>query len=102
MIPAIVFEARDKKNRFLCDGPECGDWSDDRLDVGLEDITDALSLIRKDKSIPDDNDIEDFYKFLGCLKFGPDVSDVKKYYKPVHITFTEEQYKVIKERQDSA
>lgn len=68
MIPAIVFEAKDKEKRFLCDGPDCGDWSDERLDVSIEDITDALVIVRKDKSIPDDSDVEDFYSFLGKLK----------------------------------
>ncbi|WP_342412768.1 hypothetical protein NYE22_07020 [Bacillus sp. FSL K6-1560] len=100
MIPAIVFEAKDKEKRFLCDGPDCGDWSDERLDVSIEDITDALVIVRKDKSIPDDSDVEDFYRFLGKLKFGPDASDIKKYYTPVHIALTEEQYKVIEDRRN--
>ncbi|MCY8813656.1 hypothetical protein P8917_01030 [Bacillus atrophaeus] len=98
MIPAIVFEAKDKDKRFLCDGPDCGDWLDDRLDVGLEDITDALAIVRADRSIPDDKDVENFYRFISKLQFAPDVSDIKKYYKPVHIAFTEEQYNAIKER----
>ncbi|CAM4021213.1 hypothetical protein [Mesobacillus zeae] len=34
-IPVIAFKAKNKVDRYLCDGPECGDWSDEYLDTQL-------------------------------------------------------------------
>jgi hypothetical protein len=42
-IPAVAFKAKNKENRYLCDGPDCGDWSDEYLDT--QERTDALYII---------------------------------------------------------
>ncbi|MFB5249660.1 hypothetical protein ACE38F_04570 [Bacillus mycoides] len=49
-IPTIVFKAKNKENRYLCNGPDCGDWSDEFLDT--QEITDALHIIKTDFKKP--------------------------------------------------
>ncbi|MBU8789025.1 MULTISPECIES: hypothetical protein [Bacillus] len=102
-IPVIAFKAKDKEKRYLCDGPDCGDWSDENLDVS--DIEDALCLVRKDKQRPTDDDIDHFFDVIHLLSsegfsYGPSVDDIKENYDPVHVNLTEAQYNVMKERND--
>ncbi|WP_257150446.1 hypothetical protein [Bacillus toyonensis] len=62
-IPTIVFKAKNKENRYLCNGPDCGDWSDEFLDT--QEITDALHIIKTDFKKP----TEEMYKtFISSWK----------------------------------
>ncbi|MEC1351660.1 hypothetical protein [Bacillus licheniformis] len=97
-IPAIAFKAKGKENRYLCDGPDCGDWSDENLDV--TNVEDALCLVRKDKERVTDQDVKDFFDMIPDLDWGPSADEIKENYDPVHINLTEAQYNVMKERND--
>lgn len=96
-IPAIAFKAKGKENRYLCDGPDCGDWSDENLDV--TNIEDALCLVRKDKERLTDDDVDSFFHKLQFLDW-VDATGIKEHYDPVHVDLTEAQFNVIKKRND--
>ncbi|APJ26605.1 MULTISPECIES: hypothetical protein [Bacillus] len=96
-IPAIAFKAKNKRNRYLCDGPDCGDWSDENLDV--TNIEDALCLVRKDKERLTDDDVDSFFHKLQFLDW-VDAMGIKEHYDPDHIDLTEAQFNVIKKRND--
>ncbi|MER1249790.1 hypothetical protein NQS42_18370 [Bacillus sp. C10(2022)] len=97
-IPAIAFKAKGKESRYLCDGPDCGDWSDENLDV--TNIEDALCLVRKDKERVTDQDVKDFFDMIQDLDWGPNAEEIKENYDSVHIDLTEAQFNVIKKRND--
>ncbi|MCY8438590.1 MULTISPECIES: hypothetical protein [Bacillus] len=96
-IPAIALKAKGKENRYLCDGPDCGDWSDENLDV--TNIEDALCLVRKDKERLTDDDVDSFFHKLQFLDW-VDAMGIKEHYDPVHVDLTEAQFSVIKKRND--
>ncbi|UZN56722.1 hypothetical protein [Bacillus paralicheniformis] len=96
-IPVIAFKAKGKEKRYLCDGPDCGDWSDENLDVTNIEV--ALCLVRKDKERPTDDDVDSFFHMLQFLDW-VDAMDIKENYDPVHIDLTEAQFNVIKKRND--
>lgn len=56
-IPAVAFKAKGKEGRYLCDGPDCADWSDKELDTAHLD--DAFLIIRMDLTKPDAEDVRD-------------------------------------------
>ncbi|OSM09676.1 hypothetical protein BTH38_29310 [Bacillus toyonensis] len=93
-IPTIVFKAKNKENSYLCNGPDCGDWSDEFLDK--QEITDALHIIKTDFKKPTEEDVQNFYKFMASLPFNNDVEFIKKQYDPVDMEITQEQLEVIR------
>lgn len=97
-IPAIAFKAKNKENRYLCDGPDCGDWSDEYLDT--TDFTDALFVIRKDLKQPTQEDLDDFYKFIASLPLSNDVDFIKANYEPVDVELTEDELNIVRERNE--
>lgn len=97
-IPAIAFKARNKESRYLCDGPDCGDMSDENLDTTI--LTDALLIIRNDLSQPTEKDIEDFYNFFSNLPVSHDVQSIKDNYVPVSVRLTPEQLRIVRERNE--
>lgn len=97
-ISAIAFKAKNKEERYLCDGPECGDWEDDFLDTTV--LTDSMLIIRKDRSKPDEADIENFYKFIASLPMSNDVQFIKDNYDPVEVELTPKQLQIVRERNE--
>lgn len=97
-IPAVAFKARNKDRRYLCDGPDCGDMSDENLDTTI--LTDALLIIRNDLNQPTEKDIEDFYHFLSNLPINNNVQSIKDNYDPVEVLLTSEQLKIVRERNE--
>lgn len=97
-IPAIAFKAKNKENRFLCDGLDCGDWTDENLDTTV--FTDALFIFRKDRMKPNQQDIEDFYKFIESLPMSNDVDFIKENYFPVDVELTPEELQTVRERNE--
>ncbi|TCW59044.1 hypothetical protein EC917_101298 [Bacillus thuringiensis] len=97
-IPAIAFKAKNKDNRYLCDGPECGDWSDEYLDTQV--FTDALFITRYDLQKPNQDDVDKFYKFMAGLPMSNDIEFIKNNYEPVDVELTPEQLKIVRERNE--
>ena len=97
-VPAIAFKAKNKDNRYLCDGIECGDWDDEYLDTTV--LSDAMLIIRNDLSKPEESDVEDFYKFIASLPMSNDVQFIKDNYEPVDVELTPEQLRVVRERNE--
>ncbi|KLA35502.1 hypothetical protein [Bacillus cereus] len=97
-IPTVVFKAKNKENRYLCNGPDCGDWSDEFLDT--QEITDALHIIKNDFKKPTEEDVQNFYKFMASLPFNNDVEFIKKHYDPVDMEITQEQLEIIQEHDE--
>ncbi|MCY9764688.1 hypothetical protein M5X06_31980 [Paenibacillus alvei] len=95
---AIAFKARNKDNRYLCDGIECGDWEDEFLDTMV--LSDATLIIRNDLSKLDKKDIEDFYQFIAALPMSNDVQFIKDNYDPVEVELTPDQLRIVRERND--
>ncbi|MFB5761124.1 hypothetical protein [Paenibacillus medicaginis] len=98
MIKAIAFKAKGKEGRYLCDGIECGDWSDEFLDTTV--LTDALLIIRNDLTEPGDQDIEDCYNFFSSLPISNDVQFVKDNYDPVPVVLTQAELEIVRERNE--
>ncbi|MEK3824446.1 hypothetical protein [Paenibacillus sp. FSL K6-1558] len=96
MIKAIAFKAKEKNGRYLCDGIDCGDWGDENLDTSV--LSDAMLLIRKDYSEPDEKDIEGYYKFMASLPLTNDIQSIKDNYDPVTVILTQSELKIIRER----
>ncbi|MDR4328314.1 hypothetical protein [Bacillus pseudomycoides] len=96
-IPAIAFKAKNK-DRYLCDGPDCGVWSDEYLDT--QEFTDALFVIKNDLKKPTEEDLQNFYKFMASLPFNNDVEFIKRNYDPVHVELTKEQLEIVQERNE--
>ncbi|CDQ41486.1 hypothetical protein [Virgibacillus salexigens] len=108
MIPAIAFKNKNKIDRYLSNGLDAGDWSDEDLEVAHESLEDAFLIIREDHSVPTDEDVEALieeskaYKKFMIDKFGDNLIsfDVEKWlehYEPVLVELTEEQYTASKE-----
>lgn len=97
-IPAIAFKAKNKIDRYLCDGVECGDWSDEYLDTNV--FTDVLFVIRNDLEKPIQQDLQDFYKFIASLPMSNDVDFIKANYVPIYVELTEEELSVVRERNE--
>lgn len=97
-IPTIAFKAKNKVDRYLCDGPDCGDWSDEYLDT--QEVTDALHIIKNDLTKPNDEDIQNFYKFIASLPLSNDVEFIKNNYDPVEMEITQDQLEIIRERNE--
>lgn len=95
-IPAIAFKAKDKETRYLSDGPDCGDWSDEFLDT--EVITDSLLIFRTDLQKPTNQDLVDFYNFMKSLPLSNDVDFLKANYDPVEVILTQEQLNIVRAR----
>ncbi|WP_029516263.1 hypothetical protein [Paenibacillus polymyxa] len=98
MIKAIAFKAKGKDGRYLCDGIDCGDWADENLDTKV--LADALLIIRKDLTEPGEKDIEDFYKLFASLPMSNDVQFVKDNYYPIPVVLTQEELKIVRERNE--
>lgn len=97
-IPAIAFKAKNKENRYLCDGPDCGDWSDEHLDTTV--FTDALFVIRRDFKKPGQQDLDDFYKFMASLPLSNNVAFLKANYEPIDVELTTDELNVVRERNE--
>jgi hypothetical protein len=97
-IPAIAFKAKNKEDRYLCDGPECGDWQDEYLDTKI--LSDALLVIRTDFKKPTQKDVENCYKFFSALPMSNDVGFMKENYETVEVELTQEQLDIVRERND--
>lgn len=95
-VSAIAFKAKLKEGRYLCDGIECGDWSDEYLDTTI--LSDAALIIRTDLSKPDAADIESFYSFIASLPLSNDVDFIKQHYDPVEVELTDDELKIVRER----
>lgn len=94
-ITAIAFKAKNKEDRYLCDGPDCGDWDDEYLDTTV--LHDALLIIRNDLSKPGEKDIEDCFNFFSQLPKSFDVQFMKDHYDPVEVELTPEQLAIVRE-----
>lgn len=95
-VSAIAFKAKLKEDRYLCDGIECGDWSDEFLDTAI--LSDATLIIRNDLSTPDAADLEGFYNFMASMPLSNDVDFIKQHYDPVEVELTNEELKIVRER----
>jgi hypothetical protein len=103
-IPVIVFKNKSKEGRYLAASIDVGDWSDEDLDISIDDIENAFMIWRKDLSKPNEQDIEQLkdeseaYKKMMVEKFGEDAIisfDVEKWlqlYEPVNLEITKEQF----------
>ncbi|MEN2465935.1 hypothetical protein [Ornithinibacillus sp. JPR2-1] len=103
-VPVIVFQNKENKDRYLANGPENGDWSDENLDVLMEDIECAFMIWRDDFESPGDKDLEELkqtsinHKKTMRERFGDDavinfdVEEWLKHYTPVNIEITQEQF----------
>ena len=103
-IPVIAFKNKSKESRFLAASLDVGDWSDEDLDVSIEDIENAFMIWRKDLSAPNEQDVESLkaesaaHKKIMRDKFGPDamvsfdMEEILNFYDPVHLEITKEQY----------
>ncbi|WP_200411389.1 hypothetical protein [Virgibacillus salexigens] len=108
MIPAIAFKNKNKIDRYLSNGLDAGDWSDEDLDVAHESLENAFLIVRDGHSMPTDEDVEALlgeskaYKKFMIDKFGDDALisfDVERWfehYEPVFVKLTEEQYTALK------
>ncbi|MEK4678231.1 hypothetical protein [Bacillus sp. FSL K6-2944] len=97
-ISVIAFKAKNKENRYLCDGPDCGDWTDEHLDTQV--FTDALFVIRNDLKKPTEEDLQNFYKFIASLPMSIEVEFIKNNYDPMEVELTPEELKIIRERNE--
>jgi len=107
-IPVIALKSKVKENRFLAAGLDAGDWSDPELDVTLKDIRNAYLIWRLDFTRPTDEDLEEHkemsrkHKQFMQEKFGDDaivsfdVDEWLKYYKPVHLEISQEEFEHVK------
>ncbi|WP_419893252.1 hypothetical protein [Oceanobacillus kimchii] len=108
MINAIAFKNKSKEDRFLSNGPDAGDWSDEDLDVKIDSIEDAFLIVREDRSTPNDDDLKNLvmesrmHKKIMKERFGEDaiisfdVDEWFKHYDPVLISITEEELEASK------
>lgn len=97
MIKAIAFESIEDKGRYVADGVEMAFLGDEKGNV--KELENALLVIRSDLQAPKPKDLEDFYNFFSKLKLF-DYEAFRKYSKPVNVEITEEQLKVIRERNE--
>ncbi|TWJ42204.1 hypothetical protein [Bacillus licheniformis] len=97
-IPAIAFKAKYKENRYLSDGPDCGDWSDPNGDV--KDLEDAFCIIKVNLESPSVADVEMIYNLFDALKFGPSSTEIKAHYEPVYVELTQQQFQAIRVRNE--
>ncbi len=98
MVKVIAFKAKGKDNRYLADGIDCVDWSDDEGDV--EGLDEALLVIRKDQTEPGQSDLEEFYELMGRMSQSNNVQFIKDNYEPVTVEITDEQLAVTRERNE--
>lgn len=108
-IPVIAFKNKAKDNRFLCNGPDAGDWSDEELDVHIDDIQNAFMIWRKDFSKPNQSDVDNLleeskmHKKNMKARFGDsatisfDVEEWLEHYEPINIEITQEQFEEVEE-----
>ncbi|WP_077623824.1 hypothetical protein [Sediminibacillus massiliensis] len=103
-IPVIAFKNKSKDERYLAASMDVGDWSDEELDVSINEIENAMMIWREDLSKPDEQDVDNLItlseahkKFLKD-KFGDDAYvsfDVKAWleiYEPINLDITSEQF----------
>lgn len=107
-IPVIALKNKSKENRFLAANMDVGDWSDPELDVALDDIGNAFLIWRKDLTQPTNDDLEDVkrgsiqHKKYMIEKYGKDaivsydVEEWLKYYEPIYLEITKEQFEIAK------
>ncbi|WP_182200110.1 hypothetical protein [Paraliobacillus salinarum] len=105
-VSVIAFKNKDKDNRFLSNGMDAGDWSDEDLDVHIDNIENAFMIWRKDFSKPTENDVDDLlkqsqaHKKLMIKRFGDDAIinfDVENWliqYEPINLEITKEQFQL--------
>lgn len=103
-IPVIVLKNKSKENRYLAASMDVGDWDDPDLDVTQDEIQNAFMIWRKDLTKPTEEDLalvkeeSEAHKKYMNEKFGKeavvsyDVEKWLKYYEPVHLEITKEQY----------
>lgn len=98
MVKVIAFKANGKDNRYLADGIDCVDWSDDYGDV--TNLGEALLIFGEGLTEPNQSNVENFYKFIASLPMSNDVRFIKDNYEPVTIEITAEQLAENKERNE--
>jgi hypothetical protein len=103
-VPVMALKNKSKENRYLAASIDVGDWSDEDLDVSIDDIENAFMIWKKDFSKPNEQDVDQLkaeseaYKKMMVGKFGKDAIisfDVEKwlqFYEPVNIEITREQF----------
>lgn len=95
MIKAIAFESIKNKGTYAADDVEMAFEGDE--DGNVKELEKALLLIRDDLQPPEPEDLEKFYEFMSKLNFF-DYEEFRKTTSPVNVEITEEQLKVIRER----
>ncbi|MNW46850.1 hypothetical protein D3C74_241640 [compost metagenome] len=104
-IPVMVMRNKTNAERYLAANVDVGDWEDENLDVKLDDIQNAYMIVKKDLSVPTNEDFENvkivhaLTKKIMIEKYGDnafislDFEGVCEAYEPVNIEITQEQYK---------
>ncbi len=111
-IPVIVMRNKSNPERYLASSMESGDWSDENLDVKMDDIHNAYMIVRKDLAAPTVEDFESRKTFHAKFKehmvkkFGEDAfisldfQEVCKYYEPINIDISQKQYEYFSEQME--
>lgn len=95
--PAVAFKAKGKVGRYLCDGPDCFDWTDE--DGDTKELSSALLGIRKDYEKPTEDDVNDLLEFLLSLPITVCSKDeFNQKYETVEVELSYEELEIIKER----
>lgn len=96
---AYAFEFIFDKGKYLSDGVECMDTSNEGGDV--TDLSQALVVFGQDFNEPTKDELFMFVEFMKTFKSVIDwEGDVEPSYVAVIVELTEEQVKIIKERND--
>jgi hypothetical protein len=112
MIPVMVLRNKTNSERYLAACMEVGDWSDENLDVTINNIQNAYIIVRKDLAAPTSEDFEEhkashiefnrhmIEKFGDSAFISLDFEGVCEAYEPVNIEISYEQYKYAIEMMD--
>lgn len=108
-IPVMVLKNKTNTERFLASSMEVGDWSDENLDVTMDNIQNAYCIIRKDLTVPMVEDFETHktyhtkHKEHMIKQFGEDAfismdfEGICEQYEPVNIEISQTQYEYAKQ-----
>jgi len=97
MVKAKAFEFIKQKGKYAADGVEMAFQGDE--DSNVQNLENALLVIRDDFETPDEKDMKDFYEFMNSLHM-LDFQSFTELYKPVDVEITNEQLSVIRERNE--
>ncbi|WYP24769.1 hypothetical protein NSQ54_10510 [Alkalihalobacillus sp. FSL W8-0930] len=109
-VPVIVFKNKSRDDRYLASSMDEGDCNDENLDISLDNIQSGFMLWRPDlQTPPDQSDVESLRAGSEALKkhvrdrYGSDsavsfdVENWLKYYDPVNIVVTRDQFDYAKQ-----